>query len=229
MEHYQQSFNKLFAKFTSSIAGIILTLLLFTTAVEAQCPSCSGITLGCPGGATCYSWNSVQLVVSITGGCDVTVCYCWREVHNFPFSGDVTFQSVITRIDSVAGCNNNITTADFVAQISAAVKADLIPLISTGNVPPCTGPVITWHSQMFLPACFKRIQISTSPNRWAFIPCHLNSYCVMSFDLCRGNNGAIETSNVTYTTQGTVDCDDAPTKVGDWLTDGTCYHPPCGM
>ncbi|MEI8134891.1 MAG: hypothetical protein WCH46_07400 [bacterium] len=202
--------------------GIILPLLLFISQARAQCPS-----IPCPNPGNCTGWSSVTGVpVHISSGCDLYVNYCYRTVHNWPTTGFETLQAVITEIDSDAHCDDDITTASFVAEVQSAISVDA----STHAVspPPCNNQVSgSYKMELRTPACLKRV--ATSYNHYALVmACEsTTSFCLMTCDLCHDSNGTTLKQNCTFTLEGTPPCDDAPTKMGDWPTDA-CRHPVCG-
>lgn len=104
-------------RFISYGAGIILALLLVTTELQAQCPSCP--TDIPPFGTGSPAWTSASTSITTLSGCIITICYCFRDCPDVPTIGSHTYQTVMTDvfIPSNLACSGISLTEDILTLI----------------------------------------------------------------------------------------------------------------
>ena len=203
--------------------GILLSLFVVVSAVNAQCPGPNDID---PPG---FAWThaAIPAIFDDGNGCTGIIDYCVRTLFPYPGPGETTYQSYILSI-TYDGCDPNLGTGYlFDIATEALFKAQLLAL-NPAVFPPCDGNYSVNHAGVLKPACWKRTAGSN-----VLHPCGISlpdqdAYCIFVCDICL-NNGQFYRFNCTNLEHGTSECQEnqAPAKLSDWAS-GWCYHIPCG-
>jgi len=222
MIHTNKS-NRLINKFITCISGILLTLLLFTSVVEAQCPT-NIVPDSVAWTAYTDGFGHDFLQYPISSTCTIDVYFCYRTVQVADSTFDSTsmtmvyFQRTVNE-DYIDTLITEDTACDAYSpqQVMDAASNLVLPTSTTSN--PCN--VEAPKQRLFRNNCWK---LYAEPYGMKFLPCgNASSFCVTECYLCWNGTTVVKYNCVAYSQGPTPTCPDLPSIP----LPNTCYHYGC--
>jgi len=199
------------------LTGLLLTLLLVTSSVKAQCPSDDAIH------PFSYEFGFSHWTADTTevdyGNCQYFVYYCHRVVHYMTDSFGIQpyYQTFTYGIDSLADSTHPCNPDSSDQNIIDYIADDMLTKVPPNFYPPCNDNYQKMKGAAFRPNCWRKV------DNHSYRGCSdTSNYCEMICDICMDGN--VYKFGCSFQVLGTPTCSVlVPWKKGD------CSLVECGI